>query len=73
MKDANAGNDCAGVDVGTEKWATALASAAACNAGAGTAGQTDWRLPNVREMLSLIDYGRTGPARQAATPSPVSS
>ena len=68
MKDANAGNDCAGADVGTETWATALASAAACNTGAGYAGQTDWRLPNLREMLSLIDYGRSGPALPGGHP-----
>ncbi len=61
LKNANAGNDCAGADVGTETWANALASAAACNT-AAYAGYTDWRLPNVREMQSLIHYGFYNPA-----------
>ena len=26
------------------------------------AGHTDWRLPNVRELQSIVDYGRTRPA-----------
>ncbi len=30
--------------------------------GIGFAGFNDWRLPNVRELLSIIDYGRLGPA-----------
>ena len=33
----------------------------------------DWRLPNVREMQSLIDYGRFARRCRAATPSPASS
>lgn len=62
MKNANVRSDCAGTAELPVNWATALASAAACNAGAGYAGQTDWRLPSNREMLSLIHYGFTGPA-----------
>ena len=30
--------------------------------GIGFAGFNDWRLPNVRELLSIIDYGRLNPA-----------
>src|SRR2546423_8330810 len=29
--------------------------------GIGFAGFNDWRLPNVRELLSIIDYGRLNP------------
>src|SRR2546426_6065748 len=30
--------------------------------GIGFAGFNDWRLPNVRELLSIIDYGRLNPS-----------
>lgn len=32
------------------------------------AGHSDWRLPNVRELQSLIDYGRSGPALPSGHP-----
>jgi len=36
-------------------------------------GETDWRLPNVRELQSIVDYGRVHPAIDpvfSATPTP---
>ena len=43
-------------------WANALSyctatSAGNMNYGSGYAGKTDWRLPNVRELMSIVDYG----------------
>ena len=51
---------------GTKTWAEALSAADSLKS--GDAGLTDgskagdWRLPNVRELRSLIDYGRSNPA-----------
>lgn len=64
LKDANA--------FGMRNWATALADCATLNS--GEAGLTDgsaegdWRLPNVRELQSLIDYGRHAPALSSGHP-----
>jgi hypothetical protein len=53
MQDANA--------FGTQTWASALFDAYDLKSGTGglTDGskQGDWRLPNIRELLSLIDFG----------------
>jgi hypothetical protein len=43
---------------GLMTWAAAITYCEGLNYG----GQTDWRLPNVYEMQSLIDIGRYGPA-----------
>ncbi len=36
------------------------------SAGAGFAGHTDWRVPNVRELQSIADYGASSPAVSTA-------
>lgn len=43
---------------GRMNWAEAKKAAAAVNLG----GHSDWRLPTVRELLSLVDYERSEPA-----------
>ena len=50
-KDADIGS-------GGRTWSEALSDCASCTAG----GHSDWRLPNVRELHSLIDYGQWDPA-----------
>ena len=50
---------------GMVTWQHALDFVAGINAGAYTAcgsTYTDWRLPNVKELQSLIDYGQYNPA-----------
>ncbi len=64
----------------TRTWAQAFADVAELNASGtmnsnasgdesnGGSHQTDWRLPNVRELQSLIDYGNFGPALPTGHP-----
>ena len=42
-------------------WSDALDYVAALNA-MDFAGHNDWRLPNIKELLSIVDYGRSNPA-----------
>jgi len=45
-------------------WQGALAYVAelnAMNGGAGFAGHNDWRLANIKELLSIVDYSRSNP------------
>ena len=63
LKDARCGNN-------AQTWQGALNFVATINAGTQDCGdtsnqgthQTDWRLPNVRELQSLVDYGTFNPA-----------
>lgn len=47
---------------GKRTWDGAIDYCNGLNAGVGTYGHNDWRLPNVRELQSLIDHGRASPA-----------
>ncbi len=47
---------------GTRNWQGALDYVASINSGAGLCGYTDWRLPNRKEIRSVIDYSEFEPA-----------
>jgi hypothetical protein len=54
-------------DVNSDGQSTGADSIPWCNAmifcsNLGLGGHNDWRLPNVRELESIVDYGRSGPA-----------
>lgn len=56
---------------GTVKWQHALDFVAGINAGTYPdcgVGHTDWRLPNVKELQSLIDFGNYDPAMPTGHP-----
>lgn len=44
---------------GKHNWESALTSCTVTLNGMAYAGYTDWRLPNMRELLSIGDYGKT--------------
>lgn len=66
-KNANLGYDCAGPDAGAWSWDTAFYGAGQCNS-AVYGGYNDWRVPNVRELHSLISFGAANPALPAGHP-----
>jgi hypothetical protein len=37
----------------------------ALNAGSGFAGHTDWRIPNAKELHSIVDYENIAPAARS--------
>jgi hypothetical protein len=43
----------------TYNWATALTN---CEGLTNYAGHSDWRLPNIKELMSIVDYGTYSPS-----------
>jgi hypothetical protein len=64
LRDANA--------FGSRTWASALTDCATLNSGehglTDASLEGDWRLPNVRELLSVVDYSTNRPALPAGHP-----
>ncbi len=59
----------ANLPAGTKTWQQALDYVAGMNAGTyANFGYTDWRLPNVVELLSLVNHESTGPAITSGHP-----
>ncbi|QEP43797.1 DUF1566 domain-containing protein [Ectothiorhodospiraceae bacterium BW-2] len=56
------GGDCSTGSAQTFTWQGALQRPASLNVGGGFAGYTDWRLPNLNELLSLVETCRNSPA-----------
>lgn len=63
-RDASLGANCSGADTEVN-WSDALASVAQCNTN-NYGGYSDWRLPNTREILSLINYEYVNPIDRPA-------
>ena len=56
------GTDCSGGSAATYTWKLALQQAQTINNGGGFAGYSDWRVPNVKELVSITEKQCTEPA-----------
>lgn len=69
------GNSCETGAAAAFTWQAALRQPGVVNSGGGFAGQTDWRLPNIRELTSIVEEQCYDPAinltRFPNTPSSV--
>ncbi len=55
------GSNCSGTSL-KFTWQEALQKAETLNAGAGFAGYTDWRLPNIKELDSIVELSCQSPS-----------
>lgn len=60
----NSDGSCTGT-ASTHNWQAALHIPQTLNAGGGFAGETDWRLPNVKELKSIVELKCSAPAINA--------
>jgi hypothetical protein len=60
-QDMGLGQNCAGA-VSRYNWQSALQLPAHLNVSGGFAGYTDWRLPNVKELLSIVEEACSDPS-----------
>ena len=56
------GGDCSIGSLEYYTWQAALQATEALNSSGGFAGYTDWRLPNIKELRSIVEYQCDSPA-----------
>ncbi len=59
--EGQSGSNCSGTSL-KFTWQEALQQAETLNAGAGFAGYTDWRLPNIKELASIVELSCQSPS-----------
>ena len=60
--EGQSGSDCASGGVETFTWQQALQRAQTVNSSGGFAGFSDWRVPTIKELSSLVEHQCVGPA-----------
>jgi Protein of unknown function (DUF1566) len=60
--EGQSGADCSGGSAATYTWQQALQQAQTVNNGGGFAGYSDWRVPNVKELVSITEKQCVEPA-----------